>query len=122
MAMNVTSLLIAWLVTAASFFVISKLPIGVEIDTPDKTFTAAAALGFATVIVKPLLTYVFAIPNALTFNFFPDFFTFVIGVICFCLAAYFVQGFRLRYGIWSAIMGAIALSIISNIIYRIIPL
>jgi putative membrane protein len=120
--MNVTSLLIAWLVTAASFFVISKLPIGVEIDSPDKTFTAAAALGFATVIVKPLLTFVFAIPNALTFNFFPDFFTFVIGVICFCLAAYFVQGFRLRYGIWSAIMGAIALSIVSNIIYRIIPL
>ncbi|BDA68055.1 hypothetical protein DSM106972_029760 [Dulcicalothrix desertica PCC 7102] len=120
--MNITSIMIAWFVTAASFFAISKLPIGVDIDSPDKTFTAAAALGIITVMVKPLLTFVFAIPNALTFNFFPDFFTFVIGVICFCLAAYFVQGFRLRYGIWSAIMGALALSIVSNIIYRIVPI
>lgn len=120
--MNITSIMIAWFVTAASFFVISKLPIGVEIDSPDKTFTAAAALGIITALVKPLLSYVFTIPNALTFNFFPDFFTFVIAVICFCLAAYFVQGFWLRYGIWSAIMGALALSIVSNIIYRIVPL
>ncbi|MBF2064423.1 MAG: phage holin family protein [Calothrix sp. C42_A2020_038] len=119
--MNITSLLVAWLVTAASFFVISKLPIGVEIDSPDKTFVSAAVLGIITALVKPTLSFVFRIPNALTFNLFPDFFTFVIAVICFCLAAYFVQGFRLRYGIWSAIMGAFALAVVSNIIYRIIP-
>lgn len=119
--MNMTALLVAWLVTAASFFVISKLPIGVEIDTPEKTFISAAVLGITTALVKPVLSFVFRIPNALSFNLFPDFFTFIIAVICFGLAAYFVQGFRLRYGIWSAIMGALALSIVSNLMYRIIP-
>jgi putative membrane protein len=119
--MNFTSLMIAWFVTAASFFAISKLPIGVEVE-PDKTFISAAALGIITVLVKPTLSSIFRIPNALTFNIFPDFFTFIITVICFGLAAYFVRGFRLRYGIWSAIMGSLALSIVSNLIYRILPL
>ncbi len=119
--MNFTSLMIAWFVTAASFFAISKLPIGVEVE-PDKTFVSAAALGIITVLVKPILSSVFRVPNALTFNLFPDFFTFIIAVICFGLAAYFVRGFRLRYGIWSAIMGALALALITNLIYRILPL
>ncbi|MFN6157480.1 MAG: phage holin family protein, partial [Dolichospermum sp.] len=33
--MDITTLLIVWLVTAVSLFFISKLPLGVEIDTPE---------------------------------------------------------------------------------------
>jgi putative membrane protein len=38
MVMDITTLLIVWLVTAVSLFFISKLPLGVEIDTPERRF------------------------------------------------------------------------------------
>ncbi|MEM7726100.1 MAG: phage holin family protein [Cyanobacteria bacterium P01_A01_bin.45] len=120
--MNLVSLLIAWLVTSLSFYIISKLPIGVEIDTPQQTFICAAVLGIVTALVKPILKFVFIIPNAITFNLLPEAFTFIIAVICFGIAAYLVQGFRLRFGIISAIFGALTLSIVSNLIYLLLPL
>jgi putative membrane protein len=120
--MNITSILVAWLVTSASFFVISKLPIGVDIDTPEKTFVSAAVLGIISALVRPLFSFIFTVPNALTFSLFQSFFTFAISAMCFGLAAYFVQGFRLRFGAWSAILGAFSLSVVTNLIYQILPL
>jgi putative membrane protein len=119
--MNITSLLIAWLVTAVSFFIISKLPIGVEIDTLAKTLISAAVLGILNALVKPVLGLIFTVPNFLTLNLFHGLFAFIISVICFGLAAYLVQGFRLRYGIWSAVIGALALSVVSSLIYNVLP-
>ncbi|MEA5596539.1 phage holin family protein [Rivularia sp. UHCC 0363] len=120
--MNILSLLIAWLVTAVSFLIISKIPlIGVEVDSLNKSFVSAAVLGIVTVLVKPVLGLFFAIPNFLTLTLFQGVFTFIISAICFGIAAFLVQGFRLRYGIWSAIMGALALSVISSLIYSILP-
>jgi putative membrane protein len=43
--------------------------------------------------------------------------TFIISAIAFGIAAAAVSGFRLRAGIWSALIGALALSVVSNIIY-----
>ncbi|MFN7347829.1 MAG: phage holin family protein, partial [Dolichospermum sp.] len=51
--MDITTLLIVWLVTAVSLFFISKLPLGVEIDTPEKAILSAAVLGIITALVKP---------------------------------------------------------------------
>jgi len=44
----------------------------------------------------------------------------VLNAIIFGLAAYLVTGFRLRWGIWSALIGAIALGIINMLIYRLL--
>ncbi len=121
--MNIVSLLIAWLVIAASFYIISKLPfIGVEIDTPQKTLVSAAVFGIVTALARPILAFVFKLPNALTLGWFDGFFSFLITVICFGIAAYLVQGFRLRFGVWSAILGALCLSIVMKLIYTILPL
>lgn len=120
MAMNLGMLLLVWLVTAVSLYIISKLPIGVEIDSPGKAFMSAAVLGIVTAVVRPILRLAFAIPNFVTFDLLSGFFTFIITVICFGLAAWLVQGFRLRFGIWSAIIGALALSIISSLIYKLL--
>jgi putative membrane protein len=118
--MNIVTLLIVWLVTSISLFVISKLPLGVEIDTPGKAFFSAAILGIVTAIVRPILRLLFVVPNFVTFDLLSGFFTFVIAVICFSLAAWLVQGFRLRYGIWSAVIGAFALTIINSLIYKLL--
>ncbi|MDY6897387.1 MAG: phage holin family protein [Cyanobacteriota bacterium] len=119
--MNIVSLLIAWLVTAISFLIISKIPlIGVEVDSLNKSFVSAAVLGLINVLFRPILGLFFVIPNVLTLTLFQGLFSFIMSVICFGLAAYLVQGFRLRHGIWSAIMGALTLSLISGFIFKII--
>ncbi|MFN6517275.1 MAG: phage holin family protein [Nostoc sp. CreGUA01] len=118
--MNIVTLLIVWIVTAISLLIISKLPLGVEIDTPVKAFVSAAVLGIVTAIVRPLLSLVFAVPNLLTFDLLSSIFTFMIAVVCFSIAAWLVEGFRLRYGVWSAVIGAFALTLINSLIYKIL--
>lgn len=119
--MDILSILAAWLVTAISFLIISKIPlIGVEVDSLNKSFISAAVLGLINVLFRPILGLFFVIPNVLTLTLFQGLFSFIMSVICFGLAAYIVQGFRLRYGIWSAIMGALTLSIVSGFIFRIL--
>ncbi len=118
--MNIVTLLIVWVVTAISLLIISKLPLGVEIDTPAKAFFSAAILGIVTAIVRPILSLVFVIPNILTLDLLSGFFTFIVAVVCFSLAAWLVEGFRLRFGLWSAVLGAFALTLINSLIYRLL--
>jgi len=108
--------LISVVVIAISLFIISKLPTGVEIDSP-----IAALIGGAIIGAFNGLYYIF--PNwfrgataILSLGIIP-----LIGsIIVFGLAAWLVEGFRLRWGIGSAIIGAIALAIISSILNAIL--
>ncbi|MBE9036384.1 phage holin family protein [aff. Roholtiella sp. LEGE 12411] len=118
--MDIVTLLIVWVVTAISLLIISKLPLGVEIDTPAKAFFSAAILGIVTAIVRPILRLVFAVPTFLTFDLLSGFFTFIIAVVCFSVAAWLVDGFRLRFGIWSAVLGAFALTLINSLMYKLL--
>lgn len=117
MHFNFVDLLIAWLVSASSLLIITKLPVGVEIDSPVKAYTSAAVLGVVAAIVNPILKTLFFIPNLLTFGLLSGLVTFAVAAIAFGIAAALVSGFRLRQGVWSAIIGALALSIVSNLIY-----
>jgi putative membrane protein len=62
----------------------------------------------------------------LTFFTFPfiivtlGLFFFVLNAIIFALAAYLVPGFSLKWGIWSALIGSIALAIINSILLRLV--
>ncbi|MBW4613354.1 MAG: phage holin family protein [Desmonostoc vinosum HA7617-LM4] len=119
--MDFVTVLIVWVVTSVSLLIISKLPfLGVEIDTPGKAFFSAAILGIVTAIVRPILRLVFAVPNFLTFDLLSGIFTFMIAVVCFSIAAWLVEGFRLRFGIWSAVIGAFALTVVNSVIYRLL--
>ncbi|MGB3136342.1 MAG: phage holin family protein [Nodosilinea sp.] len=109
--------LISVVILAISLLIISKIPpIGVEIDSPIKALRGGAIIGAFNGI----------------WGFFPSafrgFFALIslgliplIGaIIVFGLAAWLVDGFRLRYGVWSAVLGAIALAIISSILNAIL--
>ena len=114
--MDITSLAIAWLVTSVSFFIISKLPLGVEIDSFEKAIISAAVFGLLNALVRPLFV-VFSLPFVLiTFGLF----MIAINAAIFGLAAWLVDGFRLRWGIWSAMLGAIALGFINSILYQVL--
>ena len=117
MHIDIVSLVIAWLVTSVSFFIISKLPIGVDIDSFGKAMVSAAVFGLLNALVRPIFM-LFAFPAVLiTFGLF----MIVINAAIFGLAAWLVDGFRLRWGIWSALLGAITLSFINFFLYSILP-
>ncbi|MTJ07551.1 MULTISPECIES: phage holin family protein [unclassified Anabaena] len=110
------SLIITWLVTSISFLIISRLPIGVEIDGFGKALITAAVFGVLNALLLPILT-LFTLPFIIiTLGLF----FFVINSIIFGLSAALVPGFRLRYGFWSAFLGSLALAIINSILLRLI--
>jgi putative membrane protein len=104
--------LITVLVMAVSLWIVSKLPLGVDIDSPTAALIGGAIIGAFSGL----------------WHLFPDWFrtagaVFSLGlipligsIIVFGLAAWLVEGFRLRWGIGSAILGAIALSLINSIL------
>ncbi len=119
--MDLRTIFIVWVVTSISLYIISKLPtLGVEIDPPLNPFISAAVLGIVTAVIKPILLVAFAPLNVVTVDLLSDLLTFMITVVCFGLAARLVEGFRLRFGIGSAVIGAFTLSIISSLIYGLL--
>jgi putative membrane protein len=119
--MNLIDILIVWLVTSSSLLLISQIPLGVEIDSTPKALISAAVLGVLNTILS---FFLFTLPNTLTFGIYGFFakvltlglFSFVINVIALTVAAKLIEGFRLRWGIWTAVIGAIALALVSNFI------
>ncbi len=115
--MNILSILISLVVTTVALLIISKLPTGVEIDSVQKGFIAAVVFGILNAILHPILSFIALPITFITFGLF----SLVINGFIFGLSALLVQGFRLRWGIWSALIGAFALSVINSIIYKILP-
>jgi len=109
-------LFITWLVTTVSFLIISKLPIGVEIDSFRKAAISAVVFGILNAILRPVLGFLTFPIIILTFGLF----LFILNALVFGLAAAIVPGFRLRYGFWSALIGAISLSIVNSILFSLL--
>ncbi|MGK7923680.1 MAG: phage holin family protein [Spirulina sp.] len=104
------------LVTAGSLLIIARLPLGIEVDSTKKAIQAGIVFGLLNGFVKPILDFL-AIPiNFLTFGIFALF----LNAFIFGLAAKLVEGFRLNWGLWSALFGAIALGIVNSILNEIL--
>ncbi|MBE9144349.1 phage holin family protein [Planktothrix mougeotii] len=115
----IVSLLLLWLVTAVSLYLIAQLSqfTGVEIDDFKKALISSAVFGLVNALVRPLLALIF-LPATLIFA--GSFVTFILNVVMFALAAKLVEGFSLRWGIWSAVIGALALSFINSILFQVL--
>jgi putative membrane protein len=114
---GLTGLIVVWLVTTVSLFIISKLPIGVEIDSFGKAAISAIVFGILNALLRPVIAFLAFPITFLTLGLF----SLVVNAIIFGLAAWLVQGFRLRWGFWSALIGAFALSVMNSIIFHFIP-
>jgi putative membrane protein len=115
--MNPVGLIVSWLVTSVSLFLISKLPTGVEISSFQKALISAIVFGLLNAFVRPVIAF-FSFPiTFLTFGLF----SIVINAIIFGLAAALVDGFSLRWGFWSALIGAVLLGFINSLIYQFLP-
>ncbi|MBF2028530.1 MAG: phage holin family protein [Oscillatoriales cyanobacterium C42_A2020_001] len=108
--------LIAIVVTAVSLLIISKLPLGVEIDSPVIALIAGAIIGAFDGLYSLIPGWLRTIPAVLSLGLVP-----LIGsIVVFGFTAWLVEGFRLRWGFGSAILGAIALSMINFILFSIL--
>lgn len=108
--------LISVVVTAISLLIISKLPTGVEVNSPWIALIAGAIIGAFNGIWSLFPAWFRATNTILSLGLIP-----LIGsIIVFGLAAWVVEGFRLRWGIGSAILGAIALSLVNSILFFIL--
>ncbi|MGQ4649567.1 phage holin family protein [Lyngbya aestuarii] len=114
--MDLVSLFLAWIVTSVSLFIISKLPTGVEINSFGKAMWSAVVFGLLNAFLRPVLGFLAFPITLLTFGLF----SIVLNAVIFGLAAWLVRGFRLRWGFWSALIGAIALGIINSLIYQLL--
>lgn len=123
--MDFVDLLITWLVTASSLLILTKLPLGIEIDNPGIAYISAAVLGLVNATIN---FFVLTIPNFFTFGIYGflvkiltlGLFSFAINVIALTIAARLVTGFRLEKGIVSAVFVSIALSLVSSLITSLV--
>lgn len=108
----IIGLLIFAVVTAVSLVIISKLPLGIDIDSFPKAFLSGLVIGALNSLVLPLLSAL-RLLNLLTLGLFG----LIATAIVFGLAAFLVPGFRLRWGVFSALLGAIALTFINSFLF-----
>lgn len=111
------AIITTWLVTSISLFILSRLPLGTDIDDFKTALWSAAVLGFVNAILGPIFRF-FTFPiTFLTFGLFAV----VVNAILFGITAFLVEGFRLKWGFWSALIGAIVLSLLNGVIFRLLP-
>jgi len=119
--------LLQWPIRALVLLIVAALPLGVEMANFSTALISAVVIGLlGTLLVWPLrllLGPVWAVtslgglisPVSLLFNW-------LITIILFALAAWLIQGFRLKNGLVSAILGALVYSVLSAVILRLLGL
>lgn len=100
--------LLHWVVSGFAVFITSKLTPGFRVSGFGTAMWASALIGLANVVVWPILI-LFTLPiNILTLGLF----TFVVNGAVLKICAGLLKGFDIS-GWWSAIFGAIILSVTS---------
>ena len=119
--------LLQWPVRAAVLLMVAALPLGVEIDGYGVALLSAVVIGLlGTLLIWPLrvlLGPVWAVtslgglisPVTLLFNW-------LISVVLFALAAWLIEGFTLRRGLLSAVLGSVVYALISTALLRFLGL
>ncbi len=119
--------LLQWPIRAVVLLIVAWLPLGVEVSSFPVALLAAVVIGLlGTLLILPLkllLGPIWAVtslgglisPVSLLFNW-------AITLILFGLAAWLIQGFRLKNGLLSAILGGVVYTVLSALILRMLGL
>lgn len=107
-------LLIGWLLNALALLGVAYLVPDIHVSSFVSALIAAAVIGLANMLIKPILLILTLPVTIITLGLF----IFVINGILFWLAGYFLQGFDVKT-ITAGIIGAIVYSVISWILTAI---
>ena len=113
--------LLQWPIRALILLLVGRLPLGVEMASFPVALLSAVVIGLlGTLLVWPLkliLGPIWAVTSLggliSTVSFL---FNWLITIILFGLAAWLIKGFRLKNGLVSAILGALAYSVLSSVV------
>lgn len=104
------SLLIGWLIVTGAILLAAYVVPGVRVRSVGSAAVAAAILGIVNLILKPIALF-FAFPFiVITLGLF----IFVVNALLFWLAAAVAPGLDVK-NFWSALLGALIVSIVSYI-------
>jgi putative membrane protein len=101
-------LLVVWLVNTLALLGVAYLMPSVHIDSVTTAVVAAAVLGLANAVIRPILIVLTLPATILTLGLF----IFVINGLVFLGVAQLVPGFQVA-GLWPAILASIVFSLIS---------
>ena len=101
-------ILVRWLILTAAIVMASYLINGIEVSGFFSAFFAAAILGVLNAFFRPILIILTLPINILTLGLF----TFVINAVLLKMASGVISGFQV-HGFWSAVFGALVISLIS---------
>jgi putative membrane protein len=107
-------LLIGWLLNALALLAVAYFVPGIHVSSFTYALIAAAVIGLANMLIKPVLLILTLPVTIITLGLF----IFVINGLLFWLAGYFLQGFDVKT-FMAGIIGAIVYSIISWILSAI---
>ena len=99
---------IRWLTLTAAILIASYLLSGIHVEGFFSALAAAAMLGILNAFFRPLALILTLPINILTFGLF----TFVINAIMLKMASGVIDGFVVQ-GFWTAVFGALIISVIS---------
>ncbi|KZR87107.1 phage holin family protein [Synechococcus sp. MIT S9508] len=125
--MGLIGWLLQWPVRAVVLLLVAAMPLGVELAGFQAALSSAVTIGLlGTFLILPL-KFVLALPWAVTslgglIAPVSWLFDWLITVILFGLAASLIDGFRLKYGLRSVVLGAAAYSVISAVFIRVLGL
>ena len=108
-------LLIGWLLSALALLAVAYLVPGIHVSSLMSALIAAAVIGLANILIKPILLILTLPVTIITLGLF----IFVINGLLFWLVGYFLQGFDVKT-FTAGIIGAIVYSIISWILSAIV--
>ena len=101
-------LVLRWVLTAFALWLTSQLISGIRVGGLGSVFIAAMVLGVLNAFLRPLVLFLTLPINLLTLGLF----TLVINGFMLWLTSEVVIGFEVR-GFWSAVGGALLMSLIS---------
>ena len=125
--MSLIGWLLQWPVRAVVLLLVAAMPLGVELAGFQAALASAVTIGLlGTLLIFPL-KFVLALPWAVTslgglIAPVSWLFDWLITVILFGLAASLIDGFRLKDGLRSAVLGAVSYSVISAVFIRVLGL
>ncbi|MEM9090737.1 MAG: phage holin family protein [Cyanobacteria bacterium P01_F01_bin.53] len=108
--------IISWLVMTVTFIILTQLPTGIQADDLGRAGFAALVFGLLNGLTGWFIHSTFI--NVISLGF-----VFLIGnTILFALTAFLVRGFRLRWGIMSAVIGGLGTAVIYGILFKILEI
>lgn len=110
-------ILVSWLVNAAALYITAWLVPGILISGGlGPLLLAALVIGLINAVVRPVAVVLTLPITVLTLGLF----YLVLNGLLFYLAAAVTPGFALT-GLWSAVLGALVMSIVGMVLHALVP-